>query len=150
MKRDTFISMNIADRSTKKAIDRLSKIDKKFRNDLGILVMQTANKIASDTKRPSNFPYVTGFLKGSYQADTTQTRRTLSAVVGSIADYAPNVEFGTSPHEINSPIFIKGVGWRFIGMHPGTKAQPFFIPAVDKNEPRFYAGIEKLIEHFDK
>jgi len=39
------------------------------------------------------------------------------------APYSPFVEYDTAAHDINSPVFIHDVGWRFIGRHPGTKGQ---------------------------
>jgi hypothetical protein len=149
MKRHTFIGLKIADRSDMKTIERLRKQNQAFERELGLLVIKTANKIASATKTAPGFPYITGFLKSSYQADTENTKRTLSAVVGSVAAYAPAVEFGTEPHEINSPVYIKNVGWRYIGMHPGTRPQPYFIPAVEKYEEGFYQAIEEIIKKFD-
>jgi hypothetical protein len=40
--------------------------------------------------------------------------------------------FGTKPHWIGSPVFIVNVGWRYIGMHPGTEPNPF-IDRADQN-----------------
>ena len=121
MRKQTFVSMEIVGRSDEKVINQLRNENREFERLLGVLVMTTAINIANDTKAPG-FPYKTGFLKGSYQPDTRNTRQTLSAVVGSIADYAPAVE----------------------------NRKPFFEPAVDKNEPRFYAAIDKLIENYTK
>jgi len=127
MGKGAFITLEIEGRSDKAAIQRLRAIDKKFERDLGLLVIATANNIADDTKSPANFPYRTGFLKGSYHADTRGAMRTLSAVAGSFAAYAPNVEYGY-----------------------GQKPQPFFGPAAALHHERFYKDIETLIRHFDK
>ncbi len=51
--------------------------------------------------------------------------------VGTNVEYAPHTEYGTRSHMINSPVKIRGVGWRYIKRHPGTKAQPFLRPALD-------------------
>ena len=52
------------------------------------------------------------------------------ALVGTNVKYSRDVEYGTRPHAINSPVKIKG-NWVYIGMHPGTRAQPFMRPALD-------------------
>lgn len=52
--------------------------------------------------------------------------------------YALFVHEGTKPHDIGSPVFIQGVGWRYIGRspsgkgkpHPGTRANPFLLNAL--------------------
>jgi hypothetical protein len=55
-----------------------------------------------------------------------------TAYVGTNVEYAQHVEYGTRPHEINAPVYIsKKVGWRYIKMHPGTKAQSFMRKALD-------------------
>ena len=54
-------------------------------------------------------------------------------------EYAPDVEFGTSPHVIR-PNAKKALKFKSKGkavfakkvMHPGTRAQPFFRPALDQ------------------
>jgi hypothetical protein len=130
MRKHTFIGLKIADRSDMKTIERLRKQNQAFERELGLLVIKTANKIASATKTAPGFPYITGFLKSSYQADTENTKRTLSAVVGSVAAYAPAVEFG------------------FTGGYP-QRPQPYFIPAVEKYEEGFYQAIEEIIKKFD-
>lgn len=63
----------------------------------------------------------------------------LSYILYAGVEYAPDVEFGTSPHVIkpvnkkalkfkvdNKTIFSKKI------MHPGTEAQPYFRPALDQ------------------
>lgn len=60
------------------------------------------------------------------------------------ADYSAHVEFGTKPHEINSPVNIKGK-WVYIKTHPGTEAQPFMRPAVLETIKRFPIYLKKEI-----
>ena len=55
----------------------------------------------------------------------------LIGTVGTNVHYAAHVEYGTRPHAINSAVHIPRVGFRYIGMHPGTRAQPFMRPALD-------------------
>jgi HK97 gp10 family phage protein len=84
--------------------------------------------------------FVEGEAKLRAPVDTNRLRDSINyqvtgdrAIVGTNVDYAPHVEYGTSPHAINSPVFIRNVGWRYIGEHPGTRAQPFLRPAIDEN-----------------
>ncbi len=72
-------------------------------------------------------PVDTGRLKGSITHETYDEE----AHVGTNIEYAPHIEYGTRSHMINSPVKIRGVGWRYIKRHPGTKAQPFLRPALD-------------------
>lgn len=52
--------------------------------------------------------------------------------------WATYVIKGTRPHSIGSPVFIEGVGWRYIGLspsgagkiHPGTKPNNFVQKAA--------------------
>ncbi|WJI09186.1 hypothetical protein FGU46_03300 [Methanobacterium sp. CWC-01] len=52
----------------------------------------------------------------------------LSRLIDSSAAHFPFNVLGTSPHWIGSSIFICGVGWRYIGEHPGT--QPNDYPSL--------------------
>ena len=53
--------------------------------------------------------------------------------------HALYVAKGTKPHSIGSPVFIHGVGWRYIGLspagkgkiHPGTKPNRFMLRAAE-------------------
>ena len=105
----------------------------------GIRVSGTAISLA---------PVATGRLKGSI---TYQTKRTGSRVsggaqpndgvskpqdddvcyVGTNVNYAQAIEYGSKPHFIGSPVKMRKIGWRYIGMHPGYTGQPFLRPAVD-------------------
>lgn len=94
---------------------------RKHDNAISKVVMATAINIIRDTVSPSEFPYITGFLQGSYRAEHRPQRK--ESVVFSIADYAANVEYGL-----------------------GQREQKFFRPSLEKNEPLFYDALEKLIE----
>lgn len=67
------------------------------------------------------------------------TGRGGAAVVVSIGvPWAEYVIKGTRPHSIGSPVYIDGVGWRYIGLspagkgkiHPGTKPNNFPVRAA--------------------
>jgi HK97 gp10 family phage protein len=73
-----------------------------------------------------------GRLKGSITHEVKDDH----VIIGTNVEYAPHVEYGTRPHTINGPVKIKNVGWRYIGTHPGTRAQPFLRPALDENKRR--------------
>ena len=72
-------------------------------------------------------PVDMGGLRNSISSQSSGTTGEVSASV----HYAPHVEYGTRPHAINSAVHIPRVGFRYIGMHPGTRAQPFMRPALD-------------------
>lgn len=95
--------------------------------------------VQTDAKRM--VPVDNGDLRGSI------TRRVegKTAIVGTNLEYAQWVEYKTDPHPINGPVKINGVGWRYIGMHPGTKEQPFMRPAIDQNRKSLIRDFAALI-----
>jgi len=76
-----------------------------------------------------NMPVVSGRARNS--VDTAF--ETFTGLVYSNVDYMPMIELGTEPHWIGSSVKI-GNSWRYIGMHPGTEAQPVFRTALFSNE----------------
>jgi phage gpG-like protein len=91
--------------------------------------MQTQAKM----KLTANMSVLTGLLRSSI----TTTHEFLRKVIGTNVEYAKHVEFGTSPHMINSPVLIKTPDnakgfWRFIKMHRGSKAKPYLRPAFNE------------------
>jgi len=109
----------------------------------------TAAAVAVEGEAILQVPVKSGRLRGSITYATSKrrsrTRRPAksrdgvsrprgenTAYVGTNVEYAQHVEYGTRPHEINAPVYIsKKVGWRYIKMHPGTKAQSFMRKALD-------------------
>lgn len=59
--------------------------------------------------------------------------------------YAIFVEIGTRPHRIDSPVYMPGIGWRYIGLHPGTRPQPYLRPSADAIYPTLPARIRRHI-----
>lgn len=59
-----------------------------------------------------------------------EKRRLIEGYVGNTSDHAVYLEFGTSPHSIDSPVMIDG-NWVYIKEHPGTRARPILRSAVD-------------------
>ena len=76
-----------------------------------------------------NMPVVSGRARDS--VDTAF--KEFIGLVYSNVDYMPMIELGTEPHWIGRSVKI-GNSWRYIGMHPGTEAQPVFRSALFDNE----------------
>lgn len=87
-------------------------------------------------------PVKTGSLRRSLHTETVQSSRSLAIVaVGTDLSYAPLVEHGTRAHIIY-PRDKQALWWpgarhpvRSVH-HPGTKAQPYLIPALVTNATR--------------
>ena len=105
---------------------------------IGVVVLGQAKLLA---------PIQSGRLAGSLTYATRRSRSGITAPatgndaidkptvnnevwVGTNVEYAPHVEYGTKSHMINSAVNIPKVGWRYIGMHPGTQKQPYLRPAL--------------------
>ncbi len=101
------------------------KILKKFNNtatvekDVSKLIKNTLHNIERDAKKQC--PVDTGRLRGSI---TTNIISTYSGEVGTNVEYAEYVEYGT----------------RY------QSAQPYFEPAVEKNEDKFNDALDEIIE----
>jgi hypothetical protein len=53
---------------------------------------------------------------------------------------------GTPAHWIGSAVKIRGIGWRFIKMHPGTTARPFLDEARARGEWAMHAAAEYYVD----
>ena len=81
-------------------------------------------------------------LGGQLKASITRALTKDNAVVGTNVEYAPYVEFGTRPHTITAKGAGLTDGTNWFGKtvnHPGTKAQPFLLPALTGNIKRIIA-----------
>jgi HK97 gp10 family phage protein len=96
------------------------KIPQLAENGVKKVIAQGVIDIRRDTISPPNFPVRNNILRPSYTADA----KGLEGSVYSEVEYAPHVEFGTSRQ----------------------RAQPFLIPAFNKNVPRIERAIEIEIE----
>jgi len=118
-------------------LERAKKLVGKSSFEIGLAVEAQAKALA---------PVKTGRLAGSIhtvswdgqstkpekQKDTLSTPgHVFETHVGTNLEYATYMEYGRGPFKVNSPVLIPGVGWRYIGMHPGYDAQPFLRPALD-------------------
>ncbi len=117
--------------------NNLPKIGVKWRDEVAKMSKETAEKIAADASAaapvaPAEFPY-SGFLRDSIKAQPLQTatgfsknRLQYNVVVG--ANYGHFVEFGT----VNTP------------------AQPYFVPAWQKNYPNYVDNIKNILDQIPK
>ena len=87
--------------------------------DVSKLIKNTLHNIERDAKKQC--PVDTGRLRGSI---TTNIISTYSGEVGTNVEYAEYVEYGT----------------RY------QSAQPYFEPAVEKNEDKFNDALDEIIE----
>ncbi|TKJ30070.1 hypothetical protein CEE39_08515 [bacterium (candidate division B38) B3_B38] len=84
-----------------------------------------------------------GALTRSIHAEVNDLRgNLLSARFIADAPYASEVEYGTSPHQVASPVYLKGVGWRYIEVHPGAPPRPFMRPALEAHR----GGLPTVLE----
>jgi HK97 gp10 family phage protein len=97
--------------------------------------------VEADAKRRA--PVKDGFLRGSIASRVDRETATIYTDI----EYAQAVEYGTRPHIITvKSARVLSDGKRVFGTsvnHPGTKAQPYMRPAIDKNR-------KKLIELYRK
>lgn len=119
-----FIDISLG-HTVQKTVNSFREDTRKFDAALKKLIETTAINVQRDTVSPSGFPFITGFLRGSYR--TEHKREQYTSYVFSIAEYAPNVEYGY-----------------------GQPAQPFFEPALDKHEELYEKALTKLFEIYDK
>jgi len=92
-------------------------------------------KIVREAKK--RCPVDTGRLRSSINTKLDESGYGIK--VGSNVDYAPDVEFGTSPHIIK-PKEAEALHWEDEDgdhfaqevRHPGTPATPFLRPSIDK------------------
>ncbi|MHB8928763.1 MAG: hypothetical protein ACYC9Q_14170 [Bacillota bacterium] len=99
-------------------------------------------RVANEAKGTKLFKDRTAHLRGSIQPVPPKVEK--NVVIGQVvagAEYAAFVHEGTRAHRIDSPIKIAGVGWRYIGMHPGTSPRPFMQQALDASG----ADIKKVL-----
>jgi hypothetical protein len=97
-----------------------------------------------------NESVITGLLRSSITVDrgpTPTIETPPKKIIGINVEYSRNVEYGTSPHMIDSPVLIKTKDdakgkWRYIKEHSGSRAKPYMRPAFDE-------VIGKLDTYFD-
>ena len=128
----------------------------KFTDRLVEVQREAANNIMNDAKllAPGNGPYrdsikvsETQVTENSIETDIT-TNVTVSSLDGVKYNLGYLLENGTDPHEIvpkNSDVLVFEKDGRTIFTkhvnHPGTKPQPHFIPALEKNKFKYKKDI---------
>lgn len=117
------------------------------RKELSLAVMDAARILEADVANSQKTPVDTGRM---VQSVGSRRVNLLTAMMFVATDYAVFVHEGTRPHDVNSPVFIQGVGWRYIGRHKGTKAQPFVEWALRdgaqrKIDDRMVQAVERAI-----
>lgn len=107
-------------------------------------------------------PVDTGNLRASIVPDLQMTPAEVQGIVGTAVTYGPYIEFGTKPH---FPPVGALIGWvRRHNLAPagqearvafliarkisqrGTKAQPYLVPAFEKNETNIRRRFEGAVE----
>jgi len=149
-------SISIPPSEIKQAKAAFSKHGLDFEAALERIVERSAQRTRGRAMRnaPSNF----GELRRSIQVER---RSNLSRIVTVNKAYGSAVEFGTKPHDITPKrkkalAFKPGAGFKFWDesgrvvvkrvRHPGTKAQPFLVPALEAEEPTLVLAIKRAIE----
>lgn len=119
------------------------QVDELLRGRNGPVVLHEANlgrQVAGIARRIA--PRSAG--PGPHLADNISSRLVPSGRSGYSVEVTAGVPWaifvhrGTKPHSIGSPVFIEGMGWRYIGLsslgrgkiHPGTKPNRFMLEAV--------------------
>ncbi|WML44087.1 HK97-gp10 family putative phage morphogenesis protein [Neobacillus sp. PS3-40] len=113
---------------------------------------QTLEEIATfvEAEAKQRAPVLTGDLRRKITHVTEHTDDVSRAKVGTNLEYAQAVEEGSKPHKIHGkdgkPLRFKIDGhWVTVDEvnHPGTKAQPFLIPAITENTGEIQARIQR-------
>jgi len=122
----------------------------------GLIIQNAAQK-----KTPVN----TGLLRSSITTRLDKTEKKVSAEIGTNVDYAPFIEFGSSPHQSpdGSQEFVESMlrwghlhgmddsqSWAVIQhiRKNGTKPKPFLTPALDENRATVQDQINSEIADF--
>lgn len=135
--------------------------------ELKVVVEEAKNRLVRTARdaAPRKSRFLVRSIEGVVEGFGTDN---VAIRVGSVARYAPHVEFGTKPHPI-VPRSRKSLFWvRYAGgaqvnrirgkeatetvftfarsvNHPGTRPQPFLNPALDAVKPRFLQALERLL-----
>ena len=134
----------------------LSSYSREVQEKMQGLVRRSTYRASADAKR--NAPSKFGHLRRSI----TEKISRLTGEIAVNVDYAGAVEFGSRPHVIRPKrkkalAFKPGAGFRFWDesgrvvvksvKHPGTRAQPFLTPAIEREAGKFQQGAKNIIEN---
>ena len=158
MRSKTGISISVIPMSVVNVKRSLDKLATDTQKRIAQVIAEAGLTIQKDAK--TNAPVDFGILRASIYFDyrgrvkdgktgigniPESSRDGLNAIIGSRLEYAALQEEGRGAYLINRSVYIERVGWRFIGMHPGYKAQPYLGPAYNKTAPKVGPAIERQI-----
>ncbi len=110
-----------------------------YETALRTLVLKTAHNVRNNGMRRGG-----GKSGKSLQV---QAESPLTYKVGTGFYRAVWKEKGTKPHTIKPKnkkvLFWKGIGTQRV-QHPGTRAKPFLVPALEEEKPKFLSALRKL------
>ena len=89
-------------------------------------------------------PHLTGNLHSSLRNESTGPFSYIIYPDEGVAPYALFVILGTAPHWIGHAINMPGIGWRYIGMHPGTAPNDFLQRAEDQSQSIIDSDVNEL------
>lgn len=118
-------------------IQNVQQAGSQMHSIIATAMSQSIHQIKDDAQNLA--PYVSGNLRRSIYTDIQDNGLTgIVAQDPNIAPYGVDIEFGTRPHTIY-PVNKKALFWagamhpvRKVN-HPGTRAQPYLIPAFQQN-----------------
>ena len=124
----------------------LEELAKKFGAvDVPGFMNKQLDRLAFAVERESKIesPHDTGRMRASIRVRPIgQMGREIAPHV----NYAIFVHEGTRPHWIGSPVKIRKIGWRYIGMHPGYKGKPFMKIGAEKAAKNYDDRLAKDLE----
>lgn len=122
---------------------RFQEKNREIHNEVCKAVKKCTLKVEASAKRNlvRNRKVDTGRLLGSVDNRTFYEDNLIVGEVGTNVEYGPDIEFGTSPHEIkpknaNALVWTDEQGNKHIAKkvnHPGTPPSPFLYPALEEN-----------------
>jgi len=150
------IKIQIPNSELAKIKAHMGEYEKAVLKDVQGAIRRSAYRVHAAAVR--NAPSVFGKLR---QSMVVKVSPGLGEVTVNV-DYAGAVEFGSAPHIIRpnkkkALAFKPGGGFRFWDeqgrvvvkrvKHPGTKAQPYLTPALEREAPNFIATLKQIIEN---
>lgn len=131
-------------------ISNLRKYGKEAEKDIEGVTAQVAKNIEGYAK--SNAPANFGKLGQSIQAKKNDNYNWAIEAGGTIAPYAPYVEFGTGglvnvPNELkDQAIKFKGKGIKQVNLRP----RPYLYPALLRGRKEYIEKLQKLLDRYGK
>lgn len=130
--------------NVRREVGNLGYVTDKQRPALKRALVRGSQRVVSTAKRNlrDNNSVRTGLLRRSITKEVKVEALEVSARVGTNVEYSSYVETGTKAHKIaprNKSVLKFKIGgvWVFAKQvnHPGSKAKPYLVPALNINEP---------------